>query len=61
MIGKGWKADGSEDEACNALETDFLSVLEEISSGSCTCSNKPSDECDTLQKHCSVQQDSGLQ
>jgi len=52
VIGSCWEADGSADEACNALETDVLSVLEGTSSGSCACS---SDEFDTLQKHCSVQ------
>ena len=55
MIGSGREADGSADEACNALETDFLSVLERTSCGSCACSNKPSDGFDILQKHCSVQ------
>ena len=55
MIGSGREADGSAGEACNALETDFLSVPKGNSSGSCACSSKPSVAFDILQKRCLLQ------
>jgi len=54
MIGSGREADGTADEACNAVETESLSVLKAPPSGGCVCSSKPSDSFDILQEHSSV-------